>query len=73
MNTDATILSWGVDTGKVLGASFSGYSSKAGDPLTLKLKKQGSAAVLVGQCKMHYALAYDSILHISDTGVTILD
>lgn len=63
-----------IDTTKVLGASFSGYNSRAGDLLTLKLKKQGNDAVLpAGNSKMHYALYYDSILQINDVGCTVLE
>ena len=64
-----------IDTEKVLGASFSGYNSKAGDLLTLKLKKLGSNAALaaVGTTKLHYSLYYDSILNIRDNGCEILE
>ena len=63
-----------LDTEKVLGASFSGYNSKAGDLLTLKLKKQGVSATLAeGNSKLHYCLHHDSILSIGDSGCQILD
>lgn len=55
----------------MLGASFTGYNSKAGDLLTLRMRKQGSEAALIGTCKLHYALEYDAILEITDTGVMI--
>ena len=35
----------GVDTEKVLGASFSGYNSKAGDLTVLRLKPVGTASL----------------------------
>ena len=57
----------------MLGASFTGYNSKAGDLLTLRMRKQGSEAALIGTCKLHYALEYDAVLQINDTGVTILE
>ncbi len=66
----------GIDTEKVLGASFSGYNRKAGDLLTLKIKGQSGAAAafaLAGNCKMHYVLAYDSSLQIQDVGCSVLE
>ena len=33
----------GIDTGKVLGASFSGYNTKSGDLITLALENNGLA------------------------------
>ena len=79
MNMDATSYAndkfvIGIDTEKVLGASFSGYNKKAGDLLTLKLNKMGSnAALATGTTKLHYALYYDSILNIRDNGCEILE
>ena len=52
----------------MLGAAFTGYNSKAGDLLTLRMRKQGSEAALIGTCKLHYALEYDVVLQINDTG-----
>ena len=57
----------GVDTEKVLGASFTGYNSKAGDLLTVSLKNTGSPT------KVFTTLHYDSILNIQDQGVTVLE
>lgn len=62
----------GIDTEKVLGASFSGHNSKSGDLTVLRLKPLGDAT-LTGNCKMHYVLHYDSIMQISDGGVSILE
>lgn len=62
----------GIDTEKVLGASFSGYNSKSGDLTVLRLKPLGNAT-LAGNCKMHYVLAFDSICNIRDAGVEILE
>ena len=39
----------GIDTEKMLGAAFTGYNSKAGDLLTLRMRKQGSEAALIGR------------------------
>ena len=63
----------GIDTEKMLGAGFTGYNSKAGDLLTLRLNKANGNAALPagGVTKMHYALEYDAILEITDTGVMI--
>ena len=55
----------------MLGASFTGYNNKAGNMLTLRMRKQGAEAALIGTCKLHYALEYDAILEITDTGVMI--
>ena len=64
----------GVDTEKVLGASFSGYNSKAGDLIALRLKPVGTAYLTgAGNCKLHYVLHYDSIMNIRDGGVEILE
>ena len=64
----------GVATEKVLGASFSGYNSKASDLTVLLLKPVGTgstAASLTGvwNCKLHYVLHYDNIMNIRDGGV----
>ena len=64
----------GVATEKVLGASFSGYNSKAGDLTVLRLKlASGAAIVMPSNCKLHYVLHYDSIMNIRDGGVEILE
>ena len=57
----------GVDTEKVLGASFTGYNSKAGDLLTVSLKKTGAPT------KVFTTLHYDSILNVMDSGVQVLE
>ena len=64
----------GIDTEKVLGASSSGYNSKAGDLTVLRLKPVGNASLLgAGNCKLHYVFHYDSIMNIRDGGVEILE
>ena len=63
-----------IDTEKVLGSSFSGYNSKSGDLLTLKLKPTGDATIPGGTtAKLHYCLHFDSILNIKDAGIEILE
>ena len=67
----------GLSTEKLTGASFSGYNSKSGDLLTLKLKAANGNSNIPFDAtetyKMFYVLAYDSIMNISDTGITILE
>ena len=62
----------GIDTEK-MPASFTGYNSKSGDLLTMSFKKKGDNAALIVTTKAHYALEYDAVLQINDTGVTILE
>lgn len=59
----------GVDTEKVLGASFTGFNSKAGDLLTLKLTNTG----LAQNDRIFYTLHYDAILSVRDSGIEILE
>ena len=62
----------GVDTEKVLGASFSGYNSKAGDLIVRRLKLVGTASLIgAGNVKLHYVLHYDSIMNIRDGGIEV--
>ena len=64
----------GIDIEKVLGASFSGYNSKAGDLTVLRLKPaEGNITVPTGTLKLHYVLHYDSIMQIMDSGVSVLE
>ena len=64
----------GIDTEKVLGASFSGYNSKAGELIVLRLKPtDGNLIATVGSLKLQYVLHYDSIMQIMDSGVSVLE
>ena len=54
-------------------ASVTGYNSKTGDLLTMYCNKKGANADVIGTTKVHYALEYDAVLQINDTGVTILE
>ena len=65
----------GIDLEKMLGASFTGIETKSGSLLTLRLDTAngGLALPATGTSKIHYALEYDAILQINDTGVTILE
>ena len=62
----------GLDTETVLGTGFRGYNSKSGDLTVLRMKPLGNA-VKQGNCRMHYALHYDSILNILDSGCSVLE
>lgn len=66
----------GIDLEKVLGSSFTGYNSKAGDLLTLKLDKSSSSTVSLSPAntyKMFYVLSHDCIMNVAISGVEILD
>ena len=64
----------GIDTEKVLGASFSGYNAKAGDLTVLRLKPAyANTITTAGNLKLHYVLHYDSIMQIQDSGVSVLE
>jgi hypothetical protein len=68
----------GIDLEKVLGSSFSGYNSKAGDLLTIKTKNASSGGELLPAVtgttyKLFYALSYDSLMNIKLSGVDILE
>ena len=65
----------GIDTEKVLGASFSGYNSNAGDLTGLRIKPAAgvSPPLPTGNLKLHYVLHYDGIMHIMDSGVSVLE
>ena len=63
-----------IDTGKLLGSydsrsAFTGYNSKAGDLLTLRITNTGLAVT----DRIFTLLHYDSILNVSDSGVTVLE
>jgi hypothetical protein len=60
----------GFDLEKMLGASFTGYNSKSGDLLTVKLK---NTAMANGADMIYTTLHYDALLEISDTGVTVME
>ena len=64
----------GVATENVLGASFSGYNSKAGDLTVLRIEPtDGNVIATAGTLKLHYVLHYDSIMQIMDSGVSVLE
>ena len=64
----------GIDMERVLGASFSGYNSKSGDLLTIKLRIAWNGAdVNTAPSQVHTVLHYDAVLHISDVGAHVLE
>ena len=64
----------GIDTEKVLGASFSGYNSRAGDLSVLRLKPAYANTITTAEIlKLHYVLHYDSVMQIMDSGIQILE
>ena len=63
----------GIDTEKALGASFSGYNSKAGDLTVLRLKSTEGNIATTGTLQLHYVIHYDSIMQIMDSSVSILE
>ena len=60
----------GFDLEKMLGASFTGYNSKSGDLLTVKLKETGMTSATD---MIFTTLHYDALLEINDTGCTVMD
>jgi hypothetical protein len=66
--TDKHII--GFDLEKMLGASFTGYNSKSGDLLTVKLKDTGMNST--GDM-VYTTLHYDALLEINDTGCTVME
>jgi len=63
----------GIDTEKVLGASFSGYNSKAGDLTVLRLKPTEGNIATTGTLKLHCVLHYNAVMQIMDSGVSTLE
>jgi len=56
------------------GASFTGYNTKAGDLLTLKMKGANGAIIMSAEPhKLYYCLHYDAVLQVNDTGVSVLE
>ena len=61
----------GMDLEEMLGASFTGYNSKSGDLLTVKIKK--ATDLLNGEDFIFTTLHYDALLEINDTGCTVME
>ena len=61
----------GFDLEKMLGASFTGYNSKSGDLLTIKLKDV--YGMTNAEDFIFTTLHYDALMEINDTGVTVME
>ena len=62
-----------IDCEKVLGASWTGINTRAGDLLTVMFKYASGADATRWADRMHIVLHSDQILDISDTGVQVFD
>ena len=62
----------GIDTEKMLGASFTGLNTRSGDLMSVKLKYKERNALRLAD-RMHIILHTDNILQISATGVSVFD
>ena len=64
----------GVDCEKLLGASFTGYNSKSGDLLTLRIRNAWDGSqVSTAPEQVHTVLHYDGVLNILDTGAQVME
>ena len=62
------------DCEKMLGASFTGYNSKAGDLMTIRLRDAWDGAdPLSTPSQIHTVLHYDAVINISDSGSQVMD
>ena len=58
---------------KMLGASFTGYNSRSGDLLTIKLRNAWAGNdPASAPSQVHTVLHYDAVLSISDVGAQVL-
>jgi hypothetical protein len=66
-----------VGTEKVVGASFTGLNTKAGDLMTIKLKAKNPSSLATANVDMtgqfHMVLYSDQLMEIRDVGVTVFD
>ena len=61
------------DLEKLFGASFTGYNSRSGDIMTIKLRNAWDGTnTASAPSQVHTVLHYDSVLSISDVGATVL-
>ena len=62
------------DLEKLLGASFTGYNSRSGDLLTIKLRNAWNGTnVATAPSQVHTVLHYDSVLQLSGVGASVLE
>ncbi len=57
----------------MLEAGFTGLNTRAGDLMTVKLKKTGTLATKYMPSTVNVVLHSDQILEIRDTGVSVFD
>ena len=63
----------GIDTEKVLAASFTGENLKSGSLITIKLKNGSGTPASAYPTGVYVVLHSDQIMNIRDTGVEVLD
>ena len=64
----------GIDTERISGAGFTGFSTKSGDQITLNFKNCDAIGYPDSvPTRMYCALHYDCVLNIQDSGVQMLD
>ena len=63
----------GIDTEKVLAASFTGENLKSGSLITIKLKIGSGTPAAAYPAQVYVILHSDQIMNIRDTGVEVLD
>lgn len=63
----------GIDTEKILSASFSGENLKSGSLITIKLKQGTSTPSSAYPAKIYVIMHCDYIVNIRDTGIEVLD
>ena len=63
----------GIDTEKVLAASFTGENLKSGSLITLKIKTGSGVATADLAANVYVILHSDNIMNIRDSGVEVLD
>ena len=62
------------DLGKMIRASFTGYNSRSGDLLTIKLRNAWDGSdVASAPSQVHTVLHYDAVLQISGVGSHVLE
>ena len=65
----------GIDSEKALGAAYTGLNTRSGDLLSVRVKAQDKATLTSAKMpdQMYVVLHNDSILEISDSGITVHD
>ena len=64
----------GVDCEKLLGASFTGYNTRSGSLLTLRLRNAWDGSqVATAPEQIHTVLHYDAVLNVLDAGAQVTE